>query len=345
MRAPSMRTVGLPLAVAALAALVVLSFLVGRYPVPPMTVLAVLLSRVVPVTPFWPPETAAVVLMIRLPRIAAAVAVGAALSSSGAAFQGIFRNPMVSPDILGVAAGAAVGAALALLWGAGAIALHAAAVGGGWVAVGATAVIAWWQSGPRRQGGDGALLMILAGIIVGTVFSALVSMVKVAADPTNTLPAITFWLMGGLAAVTAHDLWVAAVPMAGGLAVLSMLRWRLNILSFGDDEARALGVDVTRTRLAVIVAATVMTAAAVAIAGVIGLVGLVVPHLGRMVVGPNYKILFPTCTLMGAGFLLAVDDLARTLFAGEIPLGILTSLLGAPVFLLLLVKTGKGWTR
>jgi iron complex transport system permease protein len=202
-------------------------------------------------------------------------------------------------------------------------------------------LIALWQ----RQGGDGALLMILVGIIVGTVFQALVSMVKVAADPTNTLPAITFWLMGGLAAVTGHDLWVAAVPMASGLAALTLLRWRLNVLSFGDDEARALGIDVDRTRLAVIVAATVVTAAAVAVAGVIGLVGLVVPHLARMLVGPNYKILLPTCTILGAGFLLAVDDLARTLFSGEIPLGILTSLLGAPVFLLLLVKTGKGWTR
>jgi iron complex transport system permease protein len=315
------------------------SFMIGRFPVAPHHVVAILASQLLPIDPSWTTEAATIVLKVRLPRILSAMLVGAALSSSGAAFQGVFRNPMVSPDILGVAAGAGFGAALAILAGMSGLGIQAAAFVGGLIAVTATYAIGSW----RGSQGDGVLVMVLAGIIVGTVFSAGISLTKYVADPANTLPAITFWLMGSLASVTSRDLCLVALPILSGLCLLNLLRWRLNLLSFGDDEARALGVDVRKIRLAVIVAATLMTASSVAISGVIGLVGLVVPHLARMLVGPNYRILLPTCALLGAGFLLAVDDLARSLAAGEIPLGILTSLLGAPFFLALLFNIRKGW--
>ena len=325
-------------AATALAVTVLTSFMIGRYPVAPHQALAILAAKVLPITPFWPREAETVVLVIRLPRILAAILVGASLAGSGAAFQGVFKNPMVSPDILGVAAGAGFGAALAILLGGGGATVQLAAFVGGLGAVAATSAIGLW----RRQGG-GILVMILAGIIVGTVFSAGISLVKVAADPNNTLPAITFWLMGSLASVLPGDLRIAALPMILGLAVLVVLRWRLNVLSFGDEEARALGVDAPRTRMVVVVAATLATAASVAVSGIIGLVGLIVPHLARLLVGPNYRALMPACLLLGAAFLLAVDNLARAVTPGEVPLGILTSLIGAPFFLALLFNLRKAW--
>ncbi len=345
MRRPALRLVSVPTwprgpwIVAGLAAAVLLSFMVGRYPLPPGTVLAVLAGQLLPFHPSWAPQAATVVLAIRLPRIAAAMLVGAALSASGAAYQGIFRNPMVSPDILGVSAGAGFGAALAILFGLGSVGIQAGAFAGGLTAVTVTYLVAVWRRGP----GDSVLVLVLGGIIVGMVFHALVALVKYLADPANTLPAITFWLMGSLASVGGRDLAAVAPPILAGLAVLTLLRWRLNVMSFGDDEARALGIDVGRTRLVVVVAATLMTASAVAVSGVVALVGLVVPHLARMLVGPNYRTLLPVSAVLGALFLLLVDDLARSLVAGEIPLGILTALLGAPFFLALLLGGRKGW--
>ena len=187
------------------------------------------------------------------------------------------------------------------------------------------------------------LILILAGMIIGSVFSAGISLMKYAADPYNTLPAITFWLLGGLASASSNDLAVAALPALAGLAVLHLRRWNLNALSFGDEEANALGVDVNRVRLEVVTAATLMTASAVAISGVIGLVGLVVPHMVRMITGPNFKILLPASALLGALFLLTVDDLVRILFTAEVPLGILTSFIGAPFFVYLLTNVKRGW--
>ncbi|SEH51167.1 FecCD family ABC transporter permease [Magnetospirillum fulvum] len=327
------------LASLALLAAFLLSLLIGRYPVDPAVLLPVLAGRLFPLLPSWPPEVETVLLHIRLPRLLAAMLVGAALAASGAAYQGIFKNPLVSPDILGVSAGASFGAALAILFHLGPVGIQGAAFAGGLLAVGATYLIASW----RRGRGDSVLVLVLGGIVVGTVFHAFVSLVKFVADPTNTLPAITFWLMGSLASIGLQDLKVAALPILAALVVLMLLRWRLNVMSFGDEEARSLGIDVGRTRLAVVVCATLMTAAAVAISGVVGLVGLVVPHVTRMLVGPNFRVLLPTCTLVGATFLLVVDDLARGLVAGEIPLGILTALIGAPFFFFLLLKTEKGW--
>lgn len=331
---------GLGLMAAGLAGCVLASFLIGRYPVPPGTAVAILLSKLVAGLPHdWMPQMETVLLKIRLPRIVAALEVGAALAASGAAYQGMFRNPMVSPDILGVTAGAGFGAALAILLSMNALAVQAAAFVFGLVAVAATSLIGLW----RGRRGEATLVMILAGVIVGTVFTSFISLVKFTADPNNALPAITFWLMGGLASVKPSDVYGAALPIAIGLAGLLLLRWKLNVLSFGDEEAMTMGVHVGRVRLLVIGCATLATASAVAISGVIGLVGLVVPYLGRLLVGPDHRVLLPACILLGALYLLVVDDLARSLLAAEVPLGILTSLIGAPVFLVLLLKSRRAW--
>lgn len=210
----------------------------------------------------------------------------------------------------------------------------------GLVAVGTT----WLISNGLGRRGDPLLVMVLAGIVVGTLFTAFVSLVKFVADPLNTLPTITFWLMGSLASVELPDLLIAGPPILLGLTVLLAMSWTLNVLCFGDEEARAMGLETGRLRLAIIVSATLVTAAAVAIAGIIGLVGLIVPHLARMLVGPDHRVLLPVSTLLGAGFLLVVDGVARSLFEVEVPLGIVTSIIGAPFFLYLMNQSRKAWT-
>lgn len=325
---------------AGLVATMLLSLMIGRCDLSPGTVLKVLLTTLWPMDRPWPPAAEVVVLSVRLPRIAADVLVGSALSASGAAFQGIFKNPLVSPDILGVSMGAGLGAALGILFSLGPVGVQCAAFACGLLAVGATYALGSWRAG---SGQEGLLVLILSGMITAAVFSACISLIKYAADPYNVLPAITFWLLGSLASVGAGEAAMAALPILAGLAVVIALRFNLNVLSFGDEEARALGVEVRRVRLAVIAAATLMTASAVAISGVIGLVGLVVPHLTRLAVGPDYRTLLPACVLLGGIFMLVVDDLARTLFLMEMPLGILTSLIGAPFFVYLLSNLRKGW--
>lgn len=335
----SAASIKLSLLIVVLIAVFFLSFLIGRYPIAPDIALGILLSKIVHLTPFWTEDMEIVMLKIRLPRIMAAILVGAALAASGAAYQGLFRNPLVSPGILGVTAGASFGAALAILLSLNAVGVQVAAFAFGLAAVTATYLITLWLG----QKGETILLMILAGIIIGTLFTAFVSLIKYVADPNDALPAITYWLMGSLAAVNNRDVYLAAVPIGTGLFVLTLLRWNLNVMSFGEEEARALGVNTVRLRIIVVVCATMVTASAVAISGVIGLVGLVVPHLSRLLVGPNYKSLLPAAIVMGSIFMLLVDNLARTLFAVEVPLGILTSLIGAPFFLYLLLHTRKGW--
>lgn len=322
-----------------LCAVVLVSFAVGRYPVAPRTVVAVFAASFVQVTPDWPPEVDTIVRDIRLPRIVAALLVGGALSVAGAAYQGLFRNPMVSPGILGVSAGAGLGAAIAILLGLGMAGIQAGAFLSGLLAVGIT----WAIGASFARRGDPVLLMVLAGIIVGTLFTAFISLTKFVADPYNTLPTITFWLMGSLASISAGDLALAAPPILAGMALLLAMGWTLNVLSFGDEEARALGLATGRLRFLVILGATLATAGAVAISGIVGLVGLIVPHVARLLVGPDHRVLLPVSTLLGAIFLLAVDDLARALFAVEIPLGIVTSVIGAPFFLYLLQRSRQAW--
>jgi iron complex transport system permease protein len=328
--------------VAIVISLFLLSFCIGRYPLHLADVPMILISHLpgVTLTPHWSKMVDTVVMDVRLPRLLSALLVGMALSGSGAAYQGVFRNPMVSPDILGVAAGASFGASLAILCNADMALIQIAAFGFGLLAVAITYAIVALRSGRS----DGVLMLVLVGIIVDIIFAALVALLKYTADPDSTLPEITFWLMGSLTSISMRDLYFAAIPILTGGILLWLLRWRLNILSFGDEEASTMGVNVRLTRGVVVIGATLMTSAAVSIAGVVSLIGLVVPHLTRMIVGPNYARMLPISMLFGAGFLLGVDDLARTLGSGEIPLGILSSLIGAPIFLYLLLKTARAWT-
>jgi iron complex transport system permease protein len=323
----------LPFALLLALALTVLltAFAVGPYSLTPGQVWEALLAG-----PGAENDDVVVVWNLRLPRIAAGLLVGAALSASGAAYQVMFRNPLVSPDILGVSAGAGLGAALAILFGLPLWGVEGCAFVGGLLAV---AVVYWIAGRVRRH--DPVLVLVLAGVAVGTLFGAGISLTKVLADPSVQLPSITFWLLGGLNATHAGDLALAAPLVAVGLLPTLLLRWRVNLLSLADEEAAALGVNVPRLRAILIVSATLMTAAVVAIAGIIGWVGLVVPHVARLLVGPEFSRLLPICLLLGGSFLVFADTLARSAAAIELPLGILTALVGAPLFLWLLARSGR----
>src|SRR5690606_16983908 len=262
--------------------------------------------------------------------------VGGALAAAGAAYQGMFRNPLVSPDILGVSAGAGLGAVLGIFLGLPLPWVQLLAFVGGLLAVSLVYLLA---SRIRRH--DPVLVLVLAGVALGTLLGAGISLLKILADPYSQLPSITFWLLGGLNGVSFADLASAAPLMLAGLLPLALLRWRINLLSLSDEEAAALGLNISRIRLLLILSATLMTASAVAITGIIGWIGLVVPHMARLLVGPEFSRLLPASLLLGASFLLLTDTLARTLAGIELPLGILTALIGAPFFLLLLARGGR----
>jgi iron complex transport system permease protein len=279
----------------------------------------------------------AALFSIRMPRIIVCLLVGMALSVAGASYQGMFKNPLVSPDLLGASAGASFGACLAMLMNLENIFIQLFAFGGGMAAVVLVMAI------NKAVRSDALLGLILGGILVGTLFTSGTSIIKLVADADDKLPAITFWLMGSFASITVKDALMIAPIMIIGFVVLLTQRWNLNVLSFGEDEARSLGVNTGRTRWLVIFAATLLTAASVAVAGIIGWIGLVVPHLTRAIVGPNYKILLPTTMLVGGIFLLIVDNFSRLLFSVEIPIGLLTSILGVPFFAFIYRKNMKGW--
>lgn len=264
---------------------------------------------------------------IRLPRILAALLLGAALAGAGTTYQGMFRNPLVSPDILGVAAGAGLGACLAILLGLPILFIQLYAFMGGLLVVAGV-----WLITLRVKRHDPVLTLVLVGIALGTVCGAGISLIKTLADPYTQLPSITFWLLGGLSTITLHDLWFSAPLIIAGMVPLLLLRWRMNLLTLSDDEARSLGINVSRLRLGLIVCATLITACTVAIAGIIGWIGLVVPHIGRLLSGNNHQQLLPVSMGIGAILLLLTDTLARTLSSTEIPLGILTAFIGAPFF-------------
>jgi iron complex transport system permease protein len=290
-------------------------------------------------TPDGPVTSGEIVFMrVRLPRVAAAALVGAALAGAGTAYQTLFRNPLVSPDILGVSTGAGLGAVLGILLSLPVAGIQALAF---LLGLGVVALV--YLIAAALRGHDRMLVLVLSGIVVGALAGACISLVKILADPYDQLPAITFWLLGSLAGVKLHDLAFVAPLVALGLVPLVLMRWRIGVLSLGDDEAKALGVDVSRLRLIVIAAATLMTASVVAISGVIGWIGLMIPHIARMMVGPNFDRLLPAAMLLGASFMLMVDTLARSIARIETPLGILTAVLGAPFFLWLLARGGKAW--
>lgn len=280
----------------------------------------------------------AVLMGSRLPRIGAAVLIGCGLSVSGAAYQGIFRNPMVSPDILGASAGAGFGAALGLLLELHFFAVQLLAFGTGLFSVWMTGMISRFI---RGSSDSGRMILVLSGMVVGSLFQAMISMVKYVADPFDTMPSIAFWLMGGLTYVTGSDLKFLCVPVIVGTGVLLLFRWKINLLSFGEDEAEAMGVSVRRDRGILIFCATFITAACVAVGGMIGWTGLIVPHFSRILAGPDNRRMMPCAALTGSIFMLLVDDAARCLFPQELPIGILTAVIGAPVFIGLLSR-GRG---
>lgn len=321
----------------ALLVLVVVSFGLGRYPLGPVTVIRVLIGQITHVADAGLATASTVVVSVRLPRILAALLVGAALSASGAAYQTMLRNPLVSPEILGVAAGAGFGASVGILLGLPPAVLQVLAFGFGLLAALVSLAIG------RVVGTASPIVLVLGGIVVGSMFGALISATQYFANPDTTLPEITFWLFGSLARATNESLVVPAVIVVGTLLVLFTVRWQLTVLATGEDEARTLGVNRRLVWACVIGTSTLMTATVVSVAGIVGWVGLVVPHLARSLVGPSFGRLLVVSTLLGGAFLLVVDDVARSVSEQDLPLGILTALIGAPFFVALLVRAGRQW--
>lgn len=311
-----------------------ISLLLGRYPIAPGDALAMLANLLpfVDIETGATPQAEALFYNVRLPRILLALLVGCCLSAAGAAFQGTFQNPLTSPDILGASQGAALGAAIAILLGWGSVAISGMAFVFAIIAVLLVLIVS------SRARGNKVLVVVLSGVMISSLMSAGVSFTKLIADPANTLPAITYWLMGSLTSANLRDIAMVIAPMGIGLIALFLMRWRINILTMGDEEAETLGVNTKVVRLVVILAATLVTAASVSVTGMIGWVGLVVPHLCRMLVGADYRKLLPASMVMGAGFLLLVDDVSRLVTTAEIPIGILTAFIGAPFFLYLITR-------
>lgn len=304
-----------------------LSFCVGRYGVPLPELIKIFVSRVFSISKTWTDSMERVAIHIRLPRILAAALIGGALSAAGCVYQGIFKNPMVSPDVLGSSAGACFGAALGIMLGLGHAGASVLAFIMGLVAV----LIAMALSSRFRE--SHVLGMVLAGIMIGSLFQAMTSYLKLVADPADQLPAITYWLMGSLSSIRMGDLAVLFPVLLAGFVPLFLLRWRLNVATLGEEEARALGVNIRLLRAVVVLCATLLTAASVAVSGLIGWVGLVIPHFARQFVGCDFRWQLPASVLMGGAFLVLVDDIARSIATSELPIGILTAFVGAPFFL------------
>lgn len=324
-----------------LVVLVLVSFALGRYGITPGQLVDCIQARLFDPSRFDVDEELnrvdRVLFNVRLPRVLLVVLVGAALSVSGASYQGMFKNPLVSPDILGSSAGASLGACLAMLLNLSNEYIMLFAFLGGFLAVGC----AVWLN--RIVKYDAILGLVLGGILVSSLFSSGTSLIKFMADAQDKLPSITFWLMGSFSSTNTDQLVVALFPMVAGFVILMLQSWKLNVLSFGDEEARSMGINTGLTRLIVIFASTLLASTSVAVSGIVGYVGLVIPHLTRALVGPNYKVLLPTSMLVGASYLLIIDNIARMVGAIEIPIGILTSILGIPFFVVIFKRQAKGW--
>ena len=324
------------MSLALLIVLLIVALSVGRFAISPGELVAILWAKLSGGSHVLPAAFDAVIFEIRIPRAIAAVLIGGALAAAGAVYQNLFRNPLVSPDILGVSSGAALGAVLAIFLSLPVVAVQGFAFAGGLIAVALVVLI-----GNAVRGHDPILALILTGVVVGTLLGAGIAMIKYLADPYNQLPAITFWLLGSLSTISPADLMIALPLVLAGLIPIYLLRWRMNVLSLSDDEARALGVNVARLRAVLITCATLITAAAVAISGIIGWIGLLIPHATRLLVGPEFARMLPLSMLLGACFLLAVDTIARIAATIELPPGVLTALVGAPLFLWLLAASNS----
>ena len=316
-----------------LAALFVLSFRLGRYGVDAGTTCRILLSPLLPLEPTWTDHEYAAVLNIRLPRIVLACLVGCCLSSAGAAYQGVFQNPMASPDVLGASSGASFGAALAILAGVGNQGTTLSAFF--WSL--ATVVLVYLVG--QRAPGNRVLNLVLAGMVISSLFTAATSYLKLVADPTNQLPEITYWLMGSFTSASYQKILIGCPLIVAGIIIIYLLRWRLNILSLSDDEARTSGINIKQTRILFIVASTLVTASAVSMCGQVGWIGLLIPHASRMLVGSNNRYVVPLSLSLGASFMILIDTLSRSISIIELPLSILTAIIGAPAFISLLNKT------
>lgn len=318
-------------------ALAAISMMVGKYGSGPSPLLTAISS-------IWSghqddPLLATVLWNVRLPRVAAAVLIGAALAAAGATFQGLFRNPLVSPDLLGVSVGASLGAVIGIYLSFPVLVIQLVAFAGGLLAVSIVYVLG---SLVRRR--DPLLALVLVGIAIQALIGAGISLVKILADPYDQLPAITYWLLGSMTAITRFDVLSIVPAVLIGVLPMVLFRWRMNVMTLGEDEASTLGVDTLKLRLLLVTGATLVTAATVSVTGIIGWIGLIIPHVARMLVGPDFRKLLPASMLIGAAYLLIVDMLARSIATIEVPLGILTAVVGAPFFLWLLVSGRKGWT-
>lgn len=295
----------------------------------------VLISKIAPIVKTWPDTIETVIFKIRLPRVFTAILVGGSLSLSGAVYQGMFKNPLVSPDILGVSSGAAFGAAVAIFLSFSTVGIQITSFIFGLIAV----TLVYAISSKIKE--DPIISLVITGVLVSSIFTSLTSSVKYIADTNDKLPTITFWLMGSLANITSKNLKSIIIPIAIGTIPLYIIRWKLNVLSLNEDEAKTLGLDTGRIRFIVVICSTLITAASVSISGMIGWIGLVIPHLSRMIVGPDYRVLLPTTILLGGSYLLLIDNIARSVTTVEIPIGILTSLVGAPFFIFLLLTNRR----
>lgn len=320
-------------------ALVIVFFVamcLGRYEITPIDVLKVIGAYIAGHPDEPDPILANVVLQVRLPRILLSMILGAGLACSGASYQCLFGNPLVSPDILGVSAGAGFGAALGILLGEGSVVLQTQSLVLGLVAVAIVMAIS------RVKRRTELFMMVLAGVVVSAFFEALISLTKYVADPQDTLPAITMWLMGSLASASYRKLVIAAVAIVPCMLVLYLLRWKMNLLSLSEEEAISLGININSLRITIIVVSTLMTAVSVSLCGIIGWIGLVIPHISRFIVGDDHRGLIPACILIGAMYLVIIDSIARTITAAELPISILTAMIGAPFFAFMLRKTASG---
>jgi iron complex transport system permease protein len=324
-----------------LLAAMLISLGLGKFPISPWEILLFLGQKYFGATFFSADRMRllnSILMEIRLPRILAAALIGASLSSSGAAFQAMFVNPLVSPSLLGVLAGASFGAALGIVYLKSWFAVQIATFLGGLIAVAIAVGIA------RVYRINTTIMLVLGGIISGALFTSLLSLVKYLADPYNQLPTIVTWLMGSLTLTDRSMVIRTSIPICLGLGVLLLFSRYLNVLSMGDEEARALGVNVQCVRLIIIFCATVVSALTVVIAGTIGWVGLIIPHFTRMIIGPDNQKLIPATILIGAAYLIVADDISRLAFSYEIPIGIVTALIGIPCFAFVLRNARKGWS-
>ncbi|MBN2075388.1 MAG: iron ABC transporter permease [Dehalococcoidales bacterium] len=316
------------------------SLCVGRFGIPVDEIISIFQSWITGKADLSNNPSEVVILLVRLPRIMLCILVGAALSASGASYQGLFRNPMVSPDILGVAAGAGVGASIAILMDYPSIMVQIMAFIFG---IGAVFLVMALASA-MGKGNPVTLIMVLSGIVIGSLFNSCTALIKFLADAQDRLPDVVFWLMGSFAKCGSYSnvLILVGVVLLAGIP-LYLTRWQMNVLAFGEEEAQAIGINTGRLRLGIVICSTLLTASSIAMCGMIGWVGLVIPHITRFLVGPNFKVLLPTSMVLGALFMIIVDDLARTVISGEIPVGVITSIVGAPLFIYLMFKGRRTW--